>query len=124
MMKIQRVERHLIKASNPYFEMLKDFCFKSKNLYNSANYQIRQKFINENIYLNYYDMDKLMKSLILEEGFVNDYKEMPTAKSAQQCLRLLDKNWKSFFKSIKDGERIKQNIKACLSFLNTKRNLA
>ena len=27
---------------------------------------------------------------------------MPTAKSSQQCLKLLDKNWKSFFKSIKD----------------------
>lgn len=108
MMKIQRIEKHLIKASNPYFEMLKDFCFKSKNLYNSANYQIRQKFINENIYLNYYDMNKLMKTLIPEEGFVNDYKEMPTAQSAQQCLRLLDKNWKSFFKSIKEWGKNKE----------------
>lgn len=107
-MKIQRVEKHLIKISNPYFEMLKDFCFKSKNLYNSANYQIRQKFINENIYLNYYNMDKLMKSIISEEGFVNDYKEMPTAQSAQQCLRLLDKNWKSFFKSIKEWKKNKE----------------
>ena len=32
---------------------------------------------------------------------------MPTAQSAQQLLRLLDKNWKSFFKSIKDWAKNK-----------------
>jgi putative transposase len=32
---------------------------------------------------------------------------MPTAQSAQQCLRLLEKNWKSFFKSIKDWSKHK-----------------
>ena len=32
---------------------------------------------------------------------------MPTAQTAQQTLRLLDKNWKSFFKSIKDWSKNK-----------------
>ncbi len=33
---------------------------------------------------------------------------MPTAQSAQQILRLLDKNWKSFFTSIKDWKNHKE----------------
>lgn len=36
-----------------------------------------------------------------------DYTAMPTAQAAQQTLRLLDKNWKSFFASIKDWSKNK-----------------
>lgn len=32
----------------------------------------------------------------------DNYKKMPTARSAQQILRLIDKDWKSFFTAIKD----------------------
>ena len=95
---MNRVERHIIKQSNRYYSLLDNFCFKSKNLYNFANYQIRQKFIKDKEYLNYYKMDALVK----QENMDVDYRSMPTAQSAQQCLKLLDKNWKSFFASIKD----------------------
>ena len=70
----------------------------SKNLYNFANYHIRQNFIKNGEYLNYNKIDKLMK---VEEN-EKDYRNMVTSQSAQQCLKLLDKNWKSFFESIKD----------------------
>ncbi|SES97670.1 putative transposase, partial [Anaerobranca gottschalkii DSM 13577] len=43
-------------------------------------------------YISYNKMDKLLK----QEGMDNDYRNMPTAQSAQQTLKLLDKNWKSF----------------------------
>ena len=33
---------------------------------------------------------------------------MPTAQSAQQVLRLLDKDWLSFFKAIKDWSKHKE----------------
>lgn len=95
---MNRVEKHIIKQSNQYYSLLDNFCFKSKNLYNFANYQIRQKFIKDKEYLNYYKMDSLVK----QENMDVDYRSMPTAQSAQQCLKLLDKNWKSFFASIKD----------------------
>lgn len=36
-----RVERHIVVKS----QVIDDLCFKSKNLYNRANYEIRQKFI-------------------------------------------------------------------------------
>lgn len=96
-MKVQRVEKHNIKPTHPYYSMLDEFCFKSKNLYNFANYQIRQKFCETGEFINYNTMDKLLKQKDMEF----DYRNMPTAQSAQQCLRLLEKNWKSFFASIK-----------------------
>ena len=103
-MKANRVERHIIYPKNPYYKMLDEYCFKSKNLYNFANYQIRQKFCSESKYISYNQMDKLLK----QEGMNTDYRNMPIAQSAQQTLRLLDKNWKSFFKAIKDWGKHKE----------------
>ena len=103
-MKANRVERHIIYPKNPYYKMLDEFCFKSKNLYNFANYQIRQKFCTEGKYISYNQIDKLLK----QENMDFDYRNMPTAQSAQQVLRLLDKNWKSFFKAIKDWSKHKE----------------
>ena len=100
-MKVQRVEKHNIRPTHPYYSMLDEFCFKSKNLYNFANYQIRQKFCETGEFINYNTMDKLLKQKDMEF----DYRNMPIAESAQQCLRLLEKNWKSFFASAKDYKK-------------------
>ena len=100
-MKVQRVEKHNIKPTHPYYSMLDEFCFKSKNLYNFANYQIRQRFCETGEFINYNTMDKLLKQKDMEF----DYRNMPIAESAQQCLRLLEKNWKSFFASVKDYKK-------------------
>ena len=102
-MKKQRVEKHIIKENNEYYEMLDGFCYKSKNLYNFANYHIRKQFIDTRKWLRYCDLDKLMKQS--EMDF--DYRSLPVIQSSQQCLKLLDKNWKSFFKSIKDWNKNK-----------------
>ena len=90
----QRVEKHLIKQSNKYYQMFCDFTHKSKNLYNHANYLIRKEFTENNKWLRFGDIDKLLK----KDLEFDDYRQMPTARSAQQTLRLLDKNWKAFFK--------------------------
>ena len=100
---IQRVEKHKIKQSNTYYPLIDRFCFNAKNLYNHANYLIRQEFVSNGNWLRYADLDKTLKTDIEYP----DYKNMPTAQSAQQLLRLLDKNWKSFFKSIKDWKNNK-----------------
>ena len=100
---IQRVEKHKIKQSNTYYPLIDNFCFNAKNLYNHANYLIRQEFVNSGNWLRYTDLDKTLKADI----DYPDYKNMPTAQSAQQLLRLLDRNWKSFFKSIKDWKNNK-----------------
>lgn len=100
-----RVEKHIIKSSNTFFSMLIDFCHKSKNLYNHANYLVRQAFTSQNNsrWIRYAELDKLLKA---DEEYPN-YKEMPTAQSAQQILRVLDSNWKAFFASIKDWSKNK-----------------
>jgi putative transposase len=100
----ERVEKHLIKASHPYYEMLVGFCHDSKNLYNHANYIVRKTFIDTKKWIRYAELDKLLK---LDTEYL-DYANMPTAQTAQQTLRLLDKNWKSFFKSIKDWSKHKE----------------
>ena len=68
-------------------------CFKSKNLYNYSNYIIRQSFIKDNNWIRYNDLFVLVKDSI-------DYKEMGS-NIGQATLRVLDKNWKSFFNGIK-----------------------
>lgn len=100
---VQRVEKHIIKKNNYYYKMFDDYCFKSKNLYNHANYIVRNEFIKTNKWIRYNDLDKLLKSDIKYD----DYKQMPTAQSAQQILKVLDENWKSFFVSIKDWSKNK-----------------
>ena len=40
-----RTERHIIKSSDDYFSLLLSFCKLSKNLYNHANYLVRQEFM-------------------------------------------------------------------------------
>ena len=98
-----RVEKHLIKKNHPYYSMLDNFCFVSKNLYNHANYIVRNEFCKSGQWIKYGALDKLLKNDIEYP----DYRAMPTAQSAQQTLRLLDKNWKSFFASIKDWSKNK-----------------
>jgi len=96
-----RVEKHVIKPNSEYYSILSDFCSKSKNLYNHANYLVRQGFIQNNNWIRYAELDSLLKT----DLEYPDYKQMPTAQMAQQILRLLDKNWKSFFVSIKDWKK-------------------
>jgi len=103
-MVVQRVETHKIKQSNIYYHLIDSFCFNAKNLYNHANYLIRQEFVSNDKWLRYADLDKSLK----DDMKYPDYKNMPTAQSAQQLLRLLDKNWKSFFASIKDWKNHKE----------------
>ena len=42
---MQLVEQHVIHKNHPYFAEIDAACFASKNLYNLANYAIRQAFI-------------------------------------------------------------------------------
>jgi len=66
----------------------------AKNLYNLANYYIRQNFINEGRWTRYKDLYALLKNSAA-------YQNLP-AQTAQQVLRLLDQNWKAFFAAFKD----------------------
>ncbi|MGB7712177.1 MAG: transposase [Microcoleus sp.] len=90
---MQLAERHIIKSTEHRFVEIDGLAFRSKNLYNAANYVIRQSFIYGWGYINYNEMNRLMKSH-------QAYKDLP-AKVSQQILMILDKNWKSFFEAVK-----------------------
>lgn len=98
---VQRTERHMIKKSRPHYVMLKRFCHLSKNLYNQANYVIRQSYFRDGSILGYCELDKVCKANIQYP----DYKAMPTAQAAQQTLRLLSNNWKAYLKSLRDWRK-------------------
>ncbi|NJK70334.1 MAG: transposase, partial [Microcoleus sp. SU_5_3] len=59
---MQLAERHIIKSTEHRFAQIDGLAFQSKNLYNAANYVIRQNSIYGWGYLNYHKMAQLMKS--------------------------------------------------------------
>ncbi len=103
---MQLVERHIIRKSNEFYKFIDEYSFKVKNLYNYTNYIIREEFIrtskDENVKTTIpreYDLTKLLSK---EEIYFN-----LMAQTSQQTIKLLYKNWKSFFVSIKDWSKNK-----------------
>jgi putative transposase len=88
-MQMHLVEQHVIRKTDARFAVMDRAAFASKNLYNAANYLVRQAFIHEGIYLNYVAVFHRIKD---HEA----YCALPR-KVSNDVLRLLDKNWKSFF---------------------------
>jgi len=89
---MQLVEQHVISLTDPRYAAIDRAAFASKNLYNAALYEIRQSFIHQGKYIYYNQMDKIMQRH-------ETYQGLPR-KVSQQVLKLLDKNWKSFFEAL------------------------
>ena len=96
-MLVNRVEQQVIRKSHPLWKVIDEMCFNAKNLYNYANYIIRQEYIKNKRYIPYKEMNYNLKTH-------QQYKDC-MSQPANCVLRLLDKNWKSFFKSIKDWSK-------------------
>src|SRR5450755_1136663 len=90
---MQLVEQHCISKSDSRYAIIDTEAFASKNLYNAANYELRQSFIHDGVYLSYPAMHTLMKTHPA-------YQALPR-KVSQQVLKTLDKNWQGFFAAIK-----------------------
>ncbi len=88
---MQLVEQHVINRNDPRYAIIDEAAFKSKNLYNAGNYEVRQSYIHTGVYLNYNEVQKRMQ---LHEA----YKALP-AKVSQQVLMQLHHDWDSFFKA-------------------------
>lgn len=97
--KENRIEKHIISKYHPMFKICSEYTWYSKNLYNYANYIIRQEFINNNNFLNYYRIWELLKK---EESF-----KTIGSNSGQHTLKILERNWKSYFVAIKDWSKNK-----------------
>jgi len=92
-------ESHIVNQSKE----LDVLTFKCKNLYNKANYTLRQEFISTGKYISKFDMFTLMKD-------VEEYKSLPV-RISRGVLRTLDANWQSFFSCIKKWKENKSLFK-------------
>jgi putative transposase len=90
--KVKLVERHIVKNN----KAIEDICFKTARLYNFCNYYRRQVCFGTLEKFGEYELSSL-----LNEYKQEDFKSLPCS-TAQQVIKLLFKNWNSYFKSIKD----------------------
>ena len=93
-----RTEAHFIEAGHPLYQYCSDTCLESKNLYNYANFLIRQQFFYLETFLPY---DGKVDSLYFQVKHHETYKALP-AQTAQQTLRKLEDNWHSFFAAMRE----------------------
>jgi len=80
-------------------------CYHSKNLFNQANYRIRQQWFNNHKYINNFELQKQLQNEKLE-----CYTNLP-AKVSQQVIRALDVSWKSFFAALKSFKKNPKKFK-------------
>jgi putative transposase len=69
-------------------------CHSAKDLYNVANYLVRQAYFKDNRWIRYYELNALLKTSV-------SYQDLPS-QTSQQVLRVLDQNWKSFFNACRE----------------------
>ena len=106
------VEKHVIKKSNYLWNCCDDICFRSKNLYNSTLYLIRQYFFKTGKFLKYNDAYKVF---VKENN--QDYYAMNT-KVSQHVMQLVEQNFKSFFAKLKKHKNGINKIPKYLDKLN------
>ncbi|MFA7204508.1 MAG: transposase, partial [Candidatus Caldatribacteriota bacterium] len=80
------------KFTNKQIAIIEELSYHTTKLYNTVNYELR-----ESEYKNYYATDKEFKN--------NWHCKYLHSHNRQQCLRILDQNWKSYFASIKDYKK-------------------
>lgn len=90
------VKQQLNHLSKVEYNVLKEQCRISKNLKNQVLYEIRQKFFNNKSYLNYTEAYKILKT--------SDNYKLLQASMAQQIMRKVDAEFKSFFGSLKSNK--------------------
>jgi putative transposase len=89
---MQLVEQHIISTRDPGFRSIDEMAFASKNLWNLANYYVRQSFIFEHIYLDNTAVYHLVKSS-------DAYQALPR-KVSNQVLIQLAQAWTAFFEEM------------------------
>ena len=88
------VEQHVIKRSDPRYQRIAAAAFASKNLWNAANYLVRQSFIFQGVYLNNTAVFHLIKD---HEA----YQALPR-KVSNQVLLQLHQAWVGFFEAMQE----------------------
>ena len=90
MREVIRTEKYIMRSADPYYEQMDQMCFNAKNLYNQANYIVRQEFIKSGKWIRFTEFIKSGKwirfteldAITKEIEDYPDYKKMPGAQSA------------------------------------------
>ncbi len=77
--------------------VLSRLCHQTKNLYNRANFLIKSSLKQQNKLLYYHDLNMLLKN-------EDCYRVLP-AHTAQHTLKLLCRNWKGYFRAMKEWKK-------------------
>jgi putative transposase len=93
---MQLVEQHLIDKQDPGWSTIDAACFLSKNLYNAANYLLRQAYIFQHHTIAYAKLDKLMQRN-------PDYCALPR-KVSQWVLQQVAHDWQAFFAALAEWQ--------------------
>jgi len=82
---------------------LSKLCHLTKNLYNLANWYVRQDFFNLNNILTYYDLDFILKNK-------QAYQSLPS-QTSQQILKYVTRNWKSYFRALVEYRKVPKKFR-------------
>lgn len=91
--RVRLVEQHIIKPTNPCWSAIDSASFASKNLYNLANYHIRQAYIHDHRYLPMKELYALLKGS-------DAYTALPRKVSNQVFLQVYH-DWGAYYEAIK-----------------------
>ena len=86
------VEQHVIARQDQRYRQIDAAAFASKNLWNAANYLVRQSFIHEGVYLNNKAVYHQIKGHAAYQGLPR--------KVSNQVLLQLHQAWESFFEAM------------------------
>ncbi|MGD1704626.1 RNA-guided endonuclease InsQ/TnpB family protein [Dapis sp. BLCC M229] len=96
------VDRHIINRTHQYWAWCDRLAFKSKNLYNLANYYCRQHFFCTGHSL---DLTKLYHATKDSDA----YRSLPT-KVSKQIIKCLVATWRGYFQAIKEWSKHPQKF--------------
>ncbi len=98
------VERHIISREHSLWEEIDSLAFKSKNLYNLANYHCRQQFFAAGCPLSLTNLYHKVKE-------TEAYNALPT-KVSKQIIRKLTQNWAAYFAALKEYRQDRSKFQA------------
>ena len=86
-------QKNRLKLSSKKLEIVKQLSYYSARLYNVGLYSVKQYYFNNNAYLNY--------AKNYHECKANENYKLLLSDTSQQILRIVDRNFKSFFALLK-----------------------
>ncbi|MDX1994509.1 MAG: transposase [bacterium] len=102
---MQLVERHIIDHNDPRWAVIDEAAWFSKNIYNAANYLVRQSHLAGQGYLNYNAIEKRFK----QKDLLAD-QQLPL-KVVQQVLKQVDHDWQAYFAAYAEWEAHPEKFK-------------